>query len=297
MPPLVSIHIITYNQIDFIHDTLLSALEQDYENLEVVVADDCSTDGTADVILDYAKKYPGRLVPVLGDKNLGITGNCNRALKKCSGKYIAFQGGDDVLLPGKITKQVEWFEADERRVLCGHQVEVFYEGCSKSHKLTSILTKAKGPKKLIKYGPPFGATSIMVKADSIPKNGFDERLKMVSDNLFFIECLINGGIYGYISDVYARYRKHANNFTNNKKPAIQELEKVFEIIKEKYPIYIRECNYGKANLVDYGLALYYLNCGQAKKALTLFWKSFLGNPYNCKTVFRLLQTLLYILIK
>jgi len=75
--PLVSIHIITYNQIDFIHDTLTSALEQDYENLEVVVADDGSTDGTAEVILEYAKKYPNRLLPLVGGPNLGITGNSN----------------------------------------------------------------------------------------------------------------------------------------------------------------------------------------------------------------------------
>ena len=123
--PLVSILIPAYNQAQFLPETLSSALEQDYDNLEVVIADDGSRDHSAEVINDFARRYPKRLIPIIGQNNVGVTKNYNRALKHCHGKYVALQGGDDVLLPGKVTAQVVWMEADARRALCGHDVEVF----------------------------------------------------------------------------------------------------------------------------------------------------------------------------
>ena len=143
--PLVSILIISFNQEAFIEEALKGALEQDYENLEVVVADDGSTDRTPDIILSYADRYKGRLVAIVGKPNLGITGNSNRGLSLCKGKYIAFQGGDDVFLPGKISAQVDWMEERDSRVLCGHQVEVFYESGAPSHLLLPNLPSGNGP--------------------------------------------------------------------------------------------------------------------------------------------------------
>ncbi|MDQ6967760.1 MAG: glycosyltransferase [Mariprofundaceae bacterium] len=235
--PLVSIHIITYNQIDFIHETLDSALAQDYENLEIVVADDGSTDGTADVIMEYAKKYPEKIVALVGGPNLGITGNSNRGLKACKGKYIAFQGGDDVLLPGKITAQVEWMEADENRVLCGHQVEVFYDDGSPSHPLTKWFASGVGPKDFIQYGCPYAAVSIMVRCSACPKTGFNEKLPFVSDWFFWIETLENGGAFGYVEGKYARYRRHAMNITNNIELCSTDVLLTYDVFQSKFPLY------------------------------------------------------------
>jgi prepilin-type N-terminal cleavage/methylation domain-containing protein len=62
-----------------------------------------AADGTARVVLDYAAKYPKRLVPLVGGPNLGITVNCNRALRVSKGKYIAWLAGDDVSFQEKST--------------------------------------------------------------------------------------------------------------------------------------------------------------------------------------------------
>src|SRR5438128_463489 len=88
--PLVSVIVPTYNQLDFIAEALDSVLEQDYENLQIVVGDDGSTDGTVEIIRQFAKRYPRRLIPLDGLPHLGITANCNRCLRACNGKYIAF---------------------------------------------------------------------------------------------------------------------------------------------------------------------------------------------------------------
>src|SRR5881394_3380337 len=120
--PLVTVMMPAFNQIQYIDDAIRSAVEQDYDNLEILVGDDGSTDGTVDRIREWASRYPKRVFPVLGP-HVGMTGNCNRIFARVRGQYIAGAAGDDMYLPGKVKAQVEWLEADERRVMCGHAVE------------------------------------------------------------------------------------------------------------------------------------------------------------------------------
>lgn len=216
--PLVSVHIITYNQKQFIHETLRSVLEQDYENLEIVVADDGSTDGTAEIILDYARRYPGKIVPLVGGPNLGITGNSNRGLAACKGKYIAFLGGDDLMHPEKINIQVNYMEHNSVCSICYHNLEVF------EHETGRILFFFNERHKpytgdvsiLIKNGCVNGGSSTMVLREHIPVQGFDANLPVASDWLFWIEVLLNTKReIHYINQVLGKYRRHGDNITNS----------------------------------------------------------------------------------
>lgn len=216
--PLVSILVICFNQENFIRQALLSALEQDYENLEVVVADDASSDATRDVIADLKKKYSNRLVSMLGDINLGITGNSNRGLAVCQGKYIAMMGGDDVMLPDKIKKQVAWLDDDRDRVLCGHDVEwVDFRGLNLNIKSSDMIPMSSGigAGGIIRYGPPFAATSVMIRSSRIPEYGFNPQLPVISDWKMWIDIVSIDGVYGYIEGVYAQYRRHDGNVTGH----------------------------------------------------------------------------------
>ena len=241
--PLVSILIITYNQREFINETLQSALDQDYPNLEVVVSDDASTDGTAEVIQKYALKYPGRLVPITANQRLGITGNSNRALKACHGKYIAFQGGDDILLPGKINSQVAWMEEHEKRVLCTHDAELFDSATGRILYYWSDMYQLKsgtGLGDLLRHGHPCigPGTAIMVRASSMPRSGFDDRLEAASDILFFYKCLASGGDFGYIPRTYARYRQHQQNIQRTgRQMLIQDSFKIIQLLEAEHPEY------------------------------------------------------------
>lgn len=264
--PLVSIHIVTYNQVDFIHDTLSSALGQEYENVEVVVSDDGSTDGTVDIIMEFAKKHPDKLVPIINGSNSGITKNCNRALRACKGKYIAFLGGDDLFFPGKIKKQVAWMEADEDRVISGHDVEVFD---SRTKTILGIKKQIMpnragvGARNIIIYGVAsfYSGTSIMVRRDSIPEYGFDERLPIVSDWKFVVDCLSSGGKYGCVEGTLAGYRKHGKSVTDLQPEAIfKECIITIGLMESQYPNYLKECKIIRAK-VFYKIANYYLRKG------------------------------------
>ncbi|SIT40813.1 Glycosyl transferase family 2 [Paraburkholderia ribeironis] len=99
--PLVSIALATYNGRTYLPELLASLAAQSWPNLEVVVSDDASTDGTPELLASYAGRVPVRLV---GDgERLGIVGNFERALAACRGDYIALADQDDVWAPEKVT--------------------------------------------------------------------------------------------------------------------------------------------------------------------------------------------------
>lgn len=112
MKPLVSFCIITYNQENYILDALNGAVNQDYENLEIIVSDDCSKDNTFDVIENFVKTYQGRHKIILNRNpiNLGIAKHCNKVLYELAqGDYILIAGGDDVSHPQRASMSVDYF--------------------------------------------------------------------------------------------------------------------------------------------------------------------------------------------
>jgi len=288
--PKVSVHIITYNQRDFIREAVDSALAQDYSNLELVIADDASTDGTVDILAEYQRMHPQRIKAILGATNLGITGNSNRGLAACTGDFIAFMGGDDVLLPGKIAAQVDWFARDRRRALCGHQVEVFYEDGSRApHPLTRHLLSGRGAEGLIRHGP-FGATSVMVRRDRIPGHGFDPALAIVSDQLLWVEVVRDDGILGFVPGTLARYRRHGANVTRDPLANLDDVERFLAIVAKRFPQFRGAVDYAVTRRLSYDPAVAMLAQGQTREARALLRGAIRREPAFAKAWVRLAQT-------
>lgn len=214
--PLVSVHVITYNHVGYIGKALKSAIDQNYPNLEIVVADDESNDGTRDIVSDFARRYPDRIVAIL-EPHAGITGNYNRALLRCTGKYVAILNGDDEFLPGKIAAQTEWLEERTQRTLCGHDVEHFDSSTGNRLRLHSELGPMRagsGAHDFIYRGCPFASVSVMVRRAALPPAGMSTRLRTVLDWKFSIDALVEGGEFGYVDGILARYRVHPTNVIN-----------------------------------------------------------------------------------
>lgn len=289
--PRVSVHILSYNQKDFLREAVGSALAQDYANLEIVVADDASSDGSQAMLQDYANDYPGRVIPVIGDKNLGLSGNGNRGLKACSGDYVAFMGGDDVLLPGKIAAQVDWLLARSERALCAHQVEVFYEDQSRPpHPLSKRLRSGKGAREIIRH-QPFGAVSVMVKADRIPTHGFRAELPMVSDNMMWIEVLREDGEFGCVAGTLARYRRHSASVSADPYRYLGDVERQFDILDREFPKFREDVQYAKTRRLYYDVGVHLMKEGRKKEAKARFVAALRREPFFGRAWIRLGQTL------
>lgn len=289
--PKVSVHIISYNQADFIAEAISSAVEQDYANLEVVVSDDASTDSTPDIIREFANRYPGRVKPVINPVNLGITGNSNAGLAACTGDLIAFMGGDDVLVPGKIAAQVAWFREGSARVLCAHQVEVFYDDQARpAYPLSRHMISGKGAEEMIRH-QPFGATSVMIRSDALPPWGFREELQVVSDIMLWIDILASGGEYGFVEGTYARYRKHDANVTNDPFRHLDEVRRTLALTRRDYPQYAAAVRYAEVRRLLYDPGVAMLAAGRLKEARALFRGTIRAEPTFVKAWVRLAQSL------
>lgn len=110
--PTVSALMAAYNYEQFVGRALQSALDQEYppELLDIVVIDDGSTDGTADVVADVAREHPGR-VHLVQQANAGYVAATNRAIAEAGGELLALLDADDMWLPHKTRRQVEMLQA------------------------------------------------------------------------------------------------------------------------------------------------------------------------------------------
>lgn len=213
--PLVSVAIITFNQKQFLAECIDSILAQDYPHIEIVVADDCSTDGTQDMLRQYEARRPGVFKLALASANRGITRNSNAALSACSGAYIAWMGGDDLMLPGKLSAQVRYMEQHPQCTISYHDLDVFDSDTDRTLYLFSAREKPRrgGVEVLIVNQCFNGACASMVRASASPVRGFNEFIPYASDWLYWIEVLHQGGTIEYINAVLGRYRRHPGNVT------------------------------------------------------------------------------------
>lgn len=135
--PFVSVCTITYNHENYIAQAIEGVLMQKTNfPFEIVIGEDCSTDGTREIVFDYARKYPNIIRIITSEKNVGMINNLNRTLNACKGKYIALCEGDDYWIdPYKLQKQVDFLEANPEYSMCFHNAFNIYENSTKKPEL------------------------------------------------------------------------------------------------------------------------------------------------------------------
>ena len=233
--PLVSVLCPTYNAEKFIKATLDSMAKQSYSNMEIVISDDCSTDSTLDIIQDYLKNSQLNVVLNVNPVNLGITPNCNKALSLCTGKYIAFFAGDDLMYQMKIDAQVELMQSDNDCTISYHAVDVL-DGDNQNKKLftTELSGQSYGSfVDIITRGGFVGVCSVMVRADAIPGGGYSESLPKVSDWLMTIEVALRGKVLK-LDGVHGGYLRHSKGASRQTFETLWEIRGTLDFLKNRY---------------------------------------------------------------
>lgn len=120
---MVSVIVLTYNHEKYIRQALDSILMQKVDfKYEILVGDDCSTDETPSILLEYQNKYPDIFCARLRQKNIGATKNLYELLMSAQGKYIAYLEGDDYwFIQNKLQYQVEFLERNIDYIACTHE--------------------------------------------------------------------------------------------------------------------------------------------------------------------------------
>jgi glycosyltransferase involved in cell wall biosynthesis len=142
---LVSFIVLAYNQQQFVAEAISGALAQTYQPLEIVISDDCSTDGTFDVIKAEVNAYrgPHKIVAMQMPRNLGIGEHVNQAFSKCSGRLIVGGAGDDISLPKRVETVVKRWQEGGRKA---KSIYSAYRECDKNGVLSDRVVRSIQPK-------------------------------------------------------------------------------------------------------------------------------------------------------
>jgi glycosyltransferase involved in cell wall biosynthesis len=129
----ISVIVPNYNNRQYLESCLDSVLSQDYTDLEVIVIDDCSTDGSEEIIREYSSRDE-RIVPVFNEKNLGVAVNRHKGILRAGGMYITTLDSDDIFLrTDKLSREHEVMQA---KVAAGIRNGIVFSGI--------LLLKADG---------------------------------------------------------------------------------------------------------------------------------------------------------
>lgn len=127
--PMVTVRTITFQHAPYIRKCIEGVLMQKTSfPVEYIIGEDFSTDGTREIVMEYALKYPDRIRVMTADRNVGVRANARRTHFALRGKYCALCEGDDYWTdPLKLQKQVDFLEANPDYVMCHHDASIVDE--------------------------------------------------------------------------------------------------------------------------------------------------------------------------
>jgi len=209
--PKVSVVMITYNHEKFIAQAIEGVLMQKTAfPFELIIGEDCSTDGTRKIAQDYQTKYPETVKLLTPEANLGVGRNTVTCLNACEGEYITFCEGDDFWTdPNKLARQAQLLDEQPEAAMCFHKVGMLDDvtGENKGYFPDTTFPKNQLIQKEI-IGKCWIATcSAMFRRKYMPILDDDFASLQICDWALFI-LLTSHGHVSYIDEVMAQYRVH-----------------------------------------------------------------------------------------
>jgi len=215
----IKISIITpaYNAAKYISQTINSVLEQTYENWELIIVNDCSMDNTADIVRQFITK-DSRIKLIEHKKNSGVAYARNTAIAAAVGDYIAFLDSDDLWMPDKLQKQID-FMLEYQYVLTYTAYQKFNTDTGQRCKI--VKAKEKMTAKKIYGDTSIGCLTVMVNRKAVGEF-YMPLLEHTEDNCTWQEILSRGYTAYGLNEVLALYREGNSSLTRSKKKAAKQ---------------------------------------------------------------------------
>lgn len=197
--PRASILLVSYNQEKFIKEAFESLLNQTYENLEIIVADDFSADRTKSILKGIASNYVGnkKIIFHESDKNLGLCENINRAIRLCNGELIFLAAGDDVSLLNRCKKVMDlWLKLNKKPDLIATDAyDMSYKGKTLGVKKIDSLENYHNLVDLIKNPPYFFGCTFSVSKRLVDQFPPIDPAMLAEDHVLLFRAIISGGAH------------------------------------------------------------------------------------------------------
>lgn len=212
--PLVSVLLPCYNVEKYVAETIDSMLNQTYANFEIIAINDCSTDSTLSILYEFQKKDE-RIKVFENDINLRLIKTLNKGIELCKGKYIARMDADDIALPERLEKEVEFLEQNTDYDIVSTQFATFKTG-SKHTSLHINPTKYEELQAylLFKSGICHPASMIRKTLFSDLNLSFEERYLHVEDYALWSKAIYKTKIANIGGKPLLLYRVHESQVSS-----------------------------------------------------------------------------------
>ncbi|MCP4649291.1 MAG: glycosyltransferase [PVC group bacterium] len=202
--PLISVLMPAYNAKQYIKEAIESIINQTFKDFEFIIIDDNSKDNTWDIIQEYAHK-DSRIVALKNDENLKLSKTLNKGLAQAKGKYIARMDADDISVPDRFQKQINYMERYPEVGILGGAMELR----DINDKFIGIRKYSVMDEKIKKYiyrYCPFCHPAIMLKKDVLNQvGGYNEQWNPAEDyDLYFRIGKITK--FANLKDILIKYR-------------------------------------------------------------------------------------------
>lgn len=237
MQPKVSVVIPAYNSSPFIAATLRSALDQTYDNYEIIVVDDGSTDDTLQVVNSFVSSscdLVGKPIRILSKSNGGPASARNLAIRNSTGKYIAFLDGDDMWMPDKLAEQVEFLERHPEVGMVYAEAIVFSEQNGQKEFRETIGYTGETSFCHLLLGDHIPNSTVMIRRECVDKIGWlneSRELVAVEDYEYWLRLARSFPLKG-IAKPMAYYRVHANNLMGDGENIERGLQLPLRVLNE-----------------------------------------------------------------
>lgn len=226
---LVSVVVPCYNHEKYVKETIESIINQTYKNIELIVIDDGSKDGSVKVIQELADRYGFTFIH---RPNKGLSATLNEGIKLSKGKYFSAIASDDILMLEKIEKQVEFMESNPEYGMCYGKIVYFEDSIKNTSEYSNSNKQGWVFDDLLNYGCFIPAPSTFMRKEVFETVGeYDENL-WIEDWDMWLRISQKYQV-GYIDEYLAYYRKHDTNISSQS----LKMYKAEKQILEKYKDY------------------------------------------------------------
>ncbi|MDP2654675.1 MAG: glycosyltransferase [Candidatus Omnitrophota bacterium] len=230
--PAVSIIMATYNHAEFIENAVRSVLAQTFQDFELIIVDDGSTDNTGKIVQENIKSEK---IKYCYQKNMGAAGARNNGLRMAVGEFVVFFDSDDLLYPKYLERQIETMRrAESDMAVCDFDL-VYWDGTRKNV-IIGIQSQDQFYQWIIQNQSPPVAT--MIKRNVVAAAGFfDESLFNTEDYDLFLRILAGGAVVAHTHETLCDYTIHkvgiSEQIENKIKDKAKIINKLSRMLMEK----------------------------------------------------------------
>ena len=205
--PLISVVTISYNAVSTIEQTILSVINQTYSNIEYIIIDGGSTDGTIDII----KRYNDKITYWQSEPDKGIYDAMNKGIQKANGEWTNFMNAGDLFSSTIILQQMSNIIKPETRILRGNIIRVYPK-----FRVKSVGVTAQNPGLMDMFDNTFHHQACFIQTSLFREFGlYSTDYRLCSDWKFFFDCVVLHNIKSQYEDLTVAYFKMDGASTNN----------------------------------------------------------------------------------